>query len=180
MRQAEWNDITWGNSPTSLVHIKSLELSQEINVEDQKSNSGQSKKVIKGLNSEELTIQYTTAFAIGVDPRGEFDMLKKCAGKQDDFVLNGNIIGQDQFELDEVELSNTVLDDFGRILKGDITLKFNTAKAPSNKGGKGKAKRKKKEKGAQDKKGKKGGSSGGKKKHSLTLNPADIEKAKKM
>lgn len=155
MRQAEWNDITWGSSSRSLVNLKSFEISQEINIEEQKSNSGQSKKVIKGLNAEELTIQYSAAFAVGIDPRGEFDMLKKCAGKQDDFILNGRVIGQDQFELDEVELSNTIVDDFGRILKGDLTLRFNTEKMPSNKGGKGKSKRKS---GATGKKGKKSGS----------------------
>lgn len=82
------------------------------------------------------------AFGAGIDPRGEFDMLKKCAGKQDDFLLAGSPLGVEQFELDEINLSNTLVDDFGRILKGDITLNFNTEQNPSSKGGKGKKKEK--------------------------------------
>lgn len=153
MKQAEWNDITWGSSNRSIAFLKTFNLSQEVNIEEQKSNSGQSKKVVKGLNPEQLSVSYTTAFAVGIDPRGEFEMLKGCAGKQDDFILNGRIVGQNQFELDEVTLSDTLVDDSGRILKGDITLGFNTESIPSNKGGKGKKKRGKK-KGA----GKKSGS----------------------
>lgn len=170
MKQAEWNDITWGKSSKQLAMLKSIEISQELNVEEKKSESGQSKKVIKGLNPEELTVQYSVAFAVGIDPRGEFDMLKKCAGMQDDFILNGTPLGQDQFELDEVSLSNTIVDDFGRILSGDITMMFNTEKSPSSKGGKGS----KKKKGKSEGKGKKGKTS------SITLKPEDIAKAKSM
>lgn len=165
MKQAEWNDISWGNSGKSMAFIKSLEISQEINVEEQKSESGQNKKVVKGLKPEELTVQYSAAFAVGLDPRGEFEMLKKCAGKQDDFILNGMKLGQEQFELDSVELSNTVLNDSGRILKGDITLSFNTETNPSSKGGKGKSKKS----GKNSKKGKTS---------SLKVTPENIAKAK--
>ena len=49
-------------------------------------------------------------------------MLKKCAGMQDKFMLAGKQISKNNFSLDEIEFSNTVLDNNGRILAGDITL----------------------------------------------------------
>ena len=97
MKQAEWNDITWGVSSNQMAIIKSIEISQELNVEEKQSESGQSKKVIKGLKQEQLTVQYSTAFAVGIDTRVDLDMRIKCAGMQEECILNGKVIGHDQF-----------------------------------------------------------------------------------
>lgn len=166
MKQAEWNDITWGHSGNQAAYLKSIELSQSLNTTENKNEKGQNKLVVNGLDAEELSVTYTAGLPIGLDPRGEFEILKKCAGKQDEFYLAGSPISKQQFELDSIEMTNTVLDNNGRILVGDITLKFNTESNPSTKGGKGKKKK--------GKKGKKG------KKSSLTLKPGDIAKAKSM
>lgn len=165
MKQAEWNNITWGNAGKQMAHIKSIKLSQNIKTEKQDSKDGKTKTVVKTLQSEELTVSYKAGFAIGIDPRGEFDMLKKCAGMQDNFILGGKILGKHQFELDQVQLSNTTIDNNGRILAGDLTLTFNTEKNASSKGGK-----------SSNKKGK---GSKSKKKSSLSITAADIAKAKK-
>ena len=45
---------------------------------------------------------------------------------QDVFILGGKKVSKTNFSLDEIELSNTVFDNQGRILKGDLTLNFNT------------------------------------------------------
>lgn len=167
MNQAEWNDITWGSSNNQLANITSFTISQALKTEEQQSKDGQNKLSVKGVDSEELTINYTAGFPIGLDPRGEFDMLKKCIGMQDEFLLAGEPISDTQFELDGIELNNTILSDTGRILSGDLSLKFNTEKDPSSKGGKGKKKKGNKKKGK-------------KKTSSLTLKPEDIAKAKAM
>ena len=166
MKQAEWNDITWGSSNNQMVNISSFSISQSLNTEEQEAKDGQNKTTIKSLNSEELTVNYKTGFSVGTDPRGELDMLKECIGMQDEFILAGEPLSETQFELDEISLSNVVLSDTGQILAGEISMKFNTEKAPSSKGGKGKSKKSKK------------GKKGGKKTSSLTLSPADIAKAK--
>ena len=90
-------------------------------------------------------------------------MLKKCAGMQDLFILGGNKVSKTNFSLDEIELSNTVLDNKGQILTGDLSLSFNTDNNPSSKGGKG----------TKSKKSKKSKKSG-----SLTLTPEDYAKAR--
>lgn len=166
MSQAEWNDIKWGALTRQLAAITDFTISQSLKIEEQNTDSGQNKMTIKGLEPEQLVINYKAGFSVGLDPRGEFDMLKKCMGMQDDFLIAGSPISNSQFELDEIELSNTILSDSGRILSGDLTLRFNTESDSSSKGGKGKKKKK--------------GKTKKKKKGSLTLKPEDIAKAKSM
>lgn len=138
MKQAEWNDITWGNSNHQLACLKSLRMSQKIKTEEKENEKGGNKTVVLGLDSEKLTVSYSAGFAIGLDPRGEFEMLKKCAGMQDVFVLGGQQLGKNNFSLDGIELSNTILANNGRILSGDLTLNFTTESKLSSKGGKAK------------------------------------------
>ena len=80
MKQAEWNNITWGTNGNQMAHLKSFKISQNLKTEEQEDKTTGNKTVIKSLESESLTITYSTGFAIGLDSRGEFEMLKKCAG----------------------------------------------------------------------------------------------------
>ena len=162
MKQAEWNDITWGYSNRQLAFLKTFKMSQKLKTEEKESEKGGNKIVVRSLEPETLTVSYSTGFAIGLDPRGEFEMLKKCAGMQDTFLLGGLKVSKTNFSLDEIQLSNTVLDNNGRILTGDITLNFNTDTNSSSKGGKGKKSKSKKKK----------------KSGSLTLTPEDYAKAR--
>lgn len=162
MKQAEWNNITWGVKGNQMAHLKSFRISQGIKTEEQETKNGGNKTVVKGLEPETLNVSYSTGFAVGIDPRGEFEMLKKCAGMQDAFILGGQKVSKQNFTLDEIELSNTVIDNNGQILSGDLTLSFNTNTNSSSKGGKGKKKK----------------SSSKKKSGSLTLTPEDYARAR--
>lgn len=164
MKQAEWNDITFGYQNRQMAHIKSLKLSQKLKTEEKESEKGGNKIVVRSLEPETLTVTYSAGFAVGLDPRGEFEMLKKCAGMQDKFVLGGQQISKTNFSLDEIELSNTVLDNQGRILNGDLTLNFNTDTSASSKGGKGN----------------KATGTKAKKKSSLSLTPEDYARAREL
>ena len=136
MKQAEWNNITWGTSGKQMAHLKSFKISQKLKTEEQESETTANKTIIKSLEPEALTISYAASLAIGLDPRGEFDMLKKCAGMQDLFILGGKKVSKNSFSLDEIQLSNTILNNNGQILSGDLTLNFNTETNESSKGGK--------------------------------------------
>ncbi len=163
MRQAEWNNITWGTSGNQMAHLKSFKISQKLKTEEQENQSTGNKTIVKSLEPEVLTISYSASLAIGLDPRGEFDMLKKCAGMQDSFMLGGQKISKTNFSLDEIQLSNTTLNNNGQILSGDLTLNFNTETNESSKGGKGTTNKK---------------STKAKKSGSLTLTPEDYAKAR--
>ena len=162
MKQAEWNDISWGSMNRQFACLKSLKLSQKIKTEEKENEKGANKTVILGLEPENLSISYSAGFAIGLDPRGEFEMLKKCAGMQDNFLLGGVQLSKNNLSLDEIQLSNTILDNNGRMLSGDLTLNFSTDSNLSSKGGKAK-------KGKSSKKAKSG---------SLTLTPEDYARAR--
>ena len=161
MIQAEWNDITWGSQPNRVVNISSITLSQGIKIDEQQSETGTSQQTVKGLESEKLTLNYKAGVPLGVDPRGEYELFKKCGGKQADFVLNDKKLSEKPFTLDGVSLSDTVVDDFGRILVSDVTLEFSTDSQVSSAGGKG---------------SKKSSTARKSKTGSLTLKPADIKK----
>lgn len=137
MKQAEWNNITWGVKGSQMAHLKSFKISQGIKTEEQENEKGGNKTVVKSLEPEVINVSYTTGFAVGIDPRGEFEMLKKCAGMQDTFILGGRKVNKRNFMLDEISLSNTVLDNNGQILAGDVSLTFSTGTKTSSKGGKG-------------------------------------------
>ncbi len=162
MKQAEWNNITWGTSGKQMAHLKSFKISQKLKTEEQENQSTGNKTIIKSLEPEVLNITYSTSFAVGLDSRGEFEMLKKCAGMQDVFILGGQKVSKTRFSLDEIELSNTVLDNNGRILSGELSLNFNSDDKTSSKGGK-ETKTK---------------TATAKKKSSFSLTPEDYAKAK--
>lgn len=162
MKQAEWNDITWGVANKQMAHLKNIKISQNLKTEEQENQTTGNKTVVKSLEPEVLSVSYSASLAVGLDPRGEFEMLKKCAGMQDVFILGGQKISKTNFSLDEIELSNTILDNNGQILAGDLTLNFNADNNSSSKGGKGS----------------KSKSSKAKKKGSLSLTPEDYAKAK--
>ena len=162
MKQAEWNDISWGSLNRQLACLKSLSMSQKIKTEEKENEKGANKTVILGLEAETLTISYSAGFAVGLDPRGEFEMLKKCAGMQDNFLLGGQKLSTNNFSLDGIELSNTTLANNGQMLSGELTLNFTTDSKLSSKGGKAKSVK-------TEKKAKSG---------SLTLTPEDYARAK--
>ena len=59
MKQAEWNDITWGHTGRQMAHIKSFRLSQKIKTEEKESVKGGNKTVVRSLEPETLTVSYS-------------------------------------------------------------------------------------------------------------------------
>lgn len=137
MQQAEWNDITFGSNSTKIANIGSIRISQGIKIDEQTSESGINKQTIKGFDSENLSITYKAGFPVGLDPRGEYELMRKNTGKQADFILRDKPLSDEPFTLDGVSLSDTVVDNFGRILTGTISLDFSTDSHISALGGKG-------------------------------------------
>ena len=161
MQQAEWNDITWGSDSGRVAYITSITLSQGIKIDEQQSESGINQQTIKGFEPEKLTLSYKAGLPLGVDPRGEYETFIKCGGKQADFILRDKKLSENPFTLDGVSMSETIVDDFGRILVGNITLELSTDSKVSSAGGKG---------------SKKSISVRKPKKSSLSLKPSDINK----
>lgn len=139
MIQAQWNKEIFGRTANSLRNLESFEISCGIVTEEQDSSNGVKKTVVKGYAAEELNISFNAGFAVGTDPRQEFEDFKKIAGMQDNFYLGNVDVGRTQFELDEIQLSDTQMDNSGRIYSGKISLSFTGDSNVSSKGSKSKA-----------------------------------------
>ena len=161
--QAQWNNEIFGRTATALRNLESFEISCGIVTEEQESSNGVKKTIVKGYAAEELKISYNAAFVVGTDPRQEFEDFKKVAGVQDNFYLGNVNVGRTQFELDEIQLSDTQIDNSGRIFAGKISLSFSGDSNVSSKGSNSKAKSSK--------------SSSGKK-SSLSITQAEIDAMK--
>ncbi len=148
--QAEWNNEKFGITASSLRNLESFEISCGIVTEEQESSNGVKKTVVKGIAAEELKISYNAGFVVGTDPRQEFEDFKKIAGEQDHFYLGNVDVGRTQFELDEVQLSDTQMNNTGRIFAGNISLSFSGDGYVSSKGSSSKTKS---SKGSSSKKG---------------------------
>lgn len=132
--QAEWNKEVFGRTANSLRNLESFEISCGIVTEEQESSNGVKKTVVKGYAAEELKISYNAGFVVGTDPRQEFEDFKKIAGMQDNFYLGNVNVGRTQFELDEIQLSDTQMNNTGRMLAGKISLSFSGDSNVSSKG----------------------------------------------
>ena len=132
--QAQWNKEIFGRMANSLRNLESFEISCGIVTEENESTNGVKKTVVKGYAAEDLKISFSTGFAVGTDPRQEFEDFKKIAGMQDNFYLGNVDVGRTQFELDEIQLSDTQMDNSGRILSGKISLSFTGDSNVSSKG----------------------------------------------
>lgn len=161
--QAQWNKELFGRTANSLRNIESFEISCGIETEETESANGVKKTVVKGFSAEELKISYNAGFVVGTDPRQEFEDFKKIAGMQDNFYLGNTNVGRTQFELDEVQLSDTQMNNTGRIFSGKISLSFSGDSNVSSKGSSSKTSKSK-------------GSSG--KKSSLSITQAEIDAMK--
>lgn len=132
--QAQWNGEIFGRNVNSLRNLESFEISCGIVTEEKESSNGIKKTVVKGYGAEELKISFNAGFVVGTDPRQEFEDFKKIAGQQDNFYLGNANVGRTQFELDAVELSDTQINNAGRIFTGKISLSFSGDSNVSSKG----------------------------------------------
>ena len=137
--QAQWNKEIFGRLPNALRNLESFEISCGIVTEENESSNGVKKTVVKGYAAEDLKITYNAGFAVGTDPRQEFEDFKKIAGMQDNFYLGNTNVGRTQFELDEIQLSDTQISNTGRMYSGKISLSFSGNSNVSSKGSKNKS-----------------------------------------
>ena len=134
MIQAEWNNEVFGRTANILKNIETFEISCGVVTEENESSNGVKKTVVKGIAPESLSLSFNTGFVVGTDPRQEFEDFKKIAGMQDNFYLGNVNVGKTSFELDEIQLSDTQMDNTGRIFSGKITLSFSGDGYISSKG----------------------------------------------
>ena len=131
--QAKWNNKIFEISNNKILAISNFTISTKLKTEEKKSKSGSKKVTIKGLQPEELQVNFASGFSAGADPRQENEDFKKLTGQIDTFYLGNKKLGRGNFMLEETAMSDTLLSNTGRIYHAEHSLKFRQYVASSKK-----------------------------------------------
>ena len=116
---ASWNGKTWGVSSQRIAALNGVSHSVELDTE----NSDPATKT-KALKLQSMSFDFDLAAAVGCDVRSEYESWTALVGQYAPFYLAGRRFGPANLQLTGVSLSDTKLDNLGRILTGKITIKL--------------------------------------------------------
>lgn len=120
---AKWGSKTWAVSSKKVVALDGLSFSYS-QVADN-NTSTEEKKTTNERGTELFPLSFTTTLhsGAGVDVRAEIESWKALVTKVNYFYLNGKKLGP-KLQLRKVAVSNTKLDDLGRIRLATLSFEF--------------------------------------------------------
>ncbi len=121
---ASWNGKTWGVSSQRIAALNGISYSVELDTENSDDKAGSPATKTKALKLQSMSFDFDLAAAVGCDVRSEYESWTALVGQYAPFYLAGRRFGPANLQLTGVSLSDTTLDNFGRILKGKITIKL--------------------------------------------------------
>lgn len=136
---ASWAGKTWEVSSRKVAALNGVSATVELDTENTDDKAGSPATKTKALKLQTFNFDFDLATVAGCDPRSEFDSWTALVGQYAPFHLAGRRFGPANLQLTAVALSDTTLDDFGRIMKGKIaiTLTEYAEEASSKKAGSG-------------------------------------------
>ena len=114
---ASWNGKTWGVSSQRIAALNGISHSVELDTENSDDKAGSPATKTKALKLQSMSFDFDLAAAVGCDVRSEYESWSP-------FYLAGRRFGPANLQLTGVSLSDTKLDNLGRILTGKITIKL--------------------------------------------------------
>ena len=136
---ASWNGKTWGVSSQRIAALNGVSSSVELDTENSDDKAGSPATKTKALKLQSMSFDFDLASAVGGDARGEFESWTSLVGQYAPFYLAGRRFGPANLQLTGVSLSDTTLDNFGRILKGKITINLTEYAEEAGAGGSSKS-----------------------------------------
>ena len=120
---AKWGSKTWAVNSKKVVALEGLSFSHS-QVADN-NTSTEEKKTTNERGTELFPLSFTTTLhsGAGVDVRAEIESWKALVTKVNYFYLNGKKLGP-KLQLRKVAVSNTKLDDLGRIRLATLSFEF--------------------------------------------------------
>jgi hypothetical protein len=119
---AQWNGKSWEVSKKRIAALNGISASVKLQTENNSDAAGSPATKTKALELQNLSFDFTLGSAAGVDVRSEYESWIALLGETAPFFLGGRRFGPANVMLTGVSLDNTVLDDFGRILQGNIAI----------------------------------------------------------
>lgn len=121
---ASWNGKTWGVSSQRIAALNGVSSSVELDTENSDDKAGSPATKTKALKLQSMSFDFDLAAAVGCDVRSEYESWTALVGQYAPFYLAGRRFGPANLQLTAVSLSDTKLDNLGRILTGKITIKL--------------------------------------------------------
>ena len=122
--QAKWRGHKFGVSKEQIKALEDLAFTHEADTTEGPTLNGKKSIKIKGLALETLSLEYTTAPAVGGDPLAEYEALKKDLGEAGFLYIGGTVYGKGKFLLNSVNLSGLEIDNRGAFLLAKIKIDF--------------------------------------------------------
>lgn len=119
---AKWSNKTWGVSSRRIAALNGVSASVELDTENNDDKAGSPATNTKALKLQSFNFDFDLAAVAGCDVRSEYESWVAMVGIYAPFYLAGRRFGPANLQLTAVSLSDTTLDDFGRILKGKISI----------------------------------------------------------
>lgn len=120
--QAQWGPKSFMVSPGQVVPLTDLTTGYTRKQGNGTDTSGQPTTNTRGIELQKINISTRYVAIAGCNPREEMEGWKGLFGVQYPFFLNGTQLGPDLMELDNVDFSNIMMDDIGRILSVDASI----------------------------------------------------------
>ena len=121
---ASWGSKSWEVSGSRIAALNGVSSSVELDTENSDDKAGSPATKTKALKLQTMSFDFDLASAVGTDVREEYESWVELIGQYAPFYLAGSRFGPDNLQLTAVSLGNTLLDNFGRILKGTITIRL--------------------------------------------------------
>ncbi len=122
--QAKWRGHTFSVSQKQIKALEDLSLSKAADTTEGPTINGKRSLKFKGLALETLSLEYTTAPAVGGDPRAEYEAFKKDAGESGFLYIGGKTYGAGKFILRSVGLDVSEITAAGAFIVAKIKLDF--------------------------------------------------------
>ena len=113
---ASWNGKTWGVSSQRIAALNGISHSVELDTENSDDKAGSPATKTKALKLQSMSFDFDLAAAVGCDVRSEYESWTALVGQYAPFYLAGRRFGPANLQLTAVSLSDTKLDNLGRIL----------------------------------------------------------------
>ena len=121
---AQWLNKKWEVSPQKVLNISNLYTAYKLKTETSSASDGSTSTKILGLEPQQIKFDTQISDAVGINAAEEISSWESLVGESGTFYLAGKSFGRNKMQLTSVDISDTILDDYGRIRSARLSFLF--------------------------------------------------------
>mgnify|MGYP000925790197 CR=1 FL=1 len=121
---AQWLSKKWEVSPHRVQNISNLSTSYKLKTETSSGSNGSTVTKVLGLEPQQIKFESQISDAVGVNVEDEIKSWESLVGQSGVFYIGGKSFGRNKMQLTSVDVTETVIDDLGRIRSAKISFLF--------------------------------------------------------